>query len=289
MNYEEFKSRILEELPGRLPGKLKGATLEVGKKMKNNINHECIFIKSDNTNITPVLDLEEMFILCKNDRYFINTICFIINKQLQDVPDLPNLSKDFILKNVYFSLINQENNVEMLKKIKSIPFMDLSITYRINLTDDEHSISSTYINQKLMEIFDIKEEELFKHAWLNTNENYRCEITPLTELLDMPFYKILSEYYPFYIITSKSKRNGSIGMLDVDILEKATKKIGTGIKIICPVQEELFVVPETVDSKLLKMIIKDIQQNVTDCIKLSESIYIFDLKTKKLKKAVINE
>lgn len=277
VSYEEFKELTVNVFNEIIP------EIEVVKTKKNNVESDSIRVKAVNRKVhcTPVIHIDEAyreFLLDPEDiNKFIGVLAMNFKDRYENIPEGIDsidsiLDWNYIKENIFCVLINTELNKDILEERPHRKFMNLSVTYKINVSiGGERNNAEVAIDNKFMEIIGKTEEELYQMAYVNT--------------LDI----LETEKYPYVEVGKVIQGNSSATMLMYEYFLKAmADEIGDNLLIIPSSMDDLIFMP-------LSCVDEDMLFNVNEIIKignsemvspdriLSNNAYIYDKNNEKLR------
>jgi hypothetical protein len=149
---------------------------------------------------------------------------------------IPEDAKEFILKNVIFSVENRRKWKDILRDAPHIPFLDIEIMYRIARPDDEDGISQPLI-RTLPE--NITAKELYKAAKQNMNRT-KFTVRNLDDFLGEMTGVRLGRI-DAYIATNEKGIYGATALLRHDLLKELSQRL----------RSDLYIVPSSVHEILI--------------------------------------
>ena len=247
-------------------------------------------------NAHPVFYLNDIYEYynCCGDIY--STANYVVNEVKKTYENLPNINVnlDTIKEKVFFTIVNREQNEELLK---SIPYRtvlnDLAVIYRVKISETRNFL----LTNKVLSDIPVSEEELYKLAYLNTPnllgnvckmdlENWyinelKMILTDTTSFIyDSKIES--SEMGEDKIYVFKYKNSNAFGasvILYKDILENTADYVHDNLIITFPSMDELVVTSEKNIEKLAKIC----ENNTIPLHKfLTVNQYKYDWKTKKI-------
>lgn len=189
-----------------------------------------------------------------------NRIIRAINRSLEDgaadgiVERLQSLlaDKEQLLNSLLPHVVNYEWNKEMLKTLPHRRYLDLAITYEIEIEGVGHaSISTCRVRNGMMDLMELDEPELYKAAMRNARLR-KYQVMPIWDLIErnmmrngfrpkavpFPGEAEMSEHeietaavdklIPMFVITNENMDKGAYGIVDTELL----KSISDGFEIV---------------------------------------------------------
>ena len=259
LNYEEFKEKIKAEILTYLPKVYEGSEIKIIQAIKTN-DHKLdgLMIRRRKCNVAPNIYLNAFYADYTDGRPIEDIMMSIAEIRVHHDVDTYVDAEEFlgyekIKDHIYMSVINYERNPEILKDRPYRRFLDLAITYYVNISEcdtlgivpDGRLVMN--MTNELMEEFNITEEELYDIAKRNTSRKDNVYLSPLQEELrkrssglvfDDPFGKVAS------ILTNKDALRGAALIACDNVLKDLADKYDTDIYVFPLSVDEVIVVPE---------------------------------------------
>ena len=294
MTYDEFKKYFLDEVSKKLPGDVCTKVEEI--KKINGVKVDGVTFFREGVNCSPRIYLEGYY-----KKYVdgdeINTLvdtfvnCYEKNQIIIENCDF-DFFKDYerVKDRIFFKVINKEKNEELLKEVPYREFLDLAIVYYYLLDEKliKENLSTILITNKILEMWEINEEEIKSAAFINTPQLFPLKVESmervLTRLLGRNiFIDIDTEALsctPLYVISNDRLMYGAGAMLYKDALKNIAGRTGEDMYIIPSSINELIVAPvsflETDFIISLKDMINMVNKNeVAEQEVLSNNLYFY--------------
>lgn len=289
MNYDEFITCLvagLQDIYG------KDTVITTEKILKNNgkYYHGLWINPKAAGNIIPVIYMDGIYEEYKNGSMNMEEctreVCRIReeNECREDTSRFASglMDWEFVKDKIYPILLLAEDNRELLQKLVSIPFLDLSISYIIRGSKRE----CVKIKQAMLDSYGIDKQELHEKAMENMErDGYRFQ--DMEDLLnDMLRESGLGEnglqveefeHGKMYVLTNNVKLYGAAGILDKKLVREFTD--GRNFFILPSSIHETIFVPadEGHDRKELDQMIAEINgATVAEEERLSDHCYYYD-------------
>lgn len=191
MTYELFKTEIIEKIKGFLPPEFHGGEIKIETITKTNKRREALMVspKSEGGDfMTPVIYLDEAwaeYLNLKDPdamgsilRRIARTINHKTKKMGFNMMDVIKERRDEIVT----CLVNTEMNQELLEAVPHREFQDLSIVYKLFLSDgspEEIPNDVVTIDDTILKELRMTEEELFDLAYENRKRLFPVKIHDL--------------------------------------------------------------------------------------------------------------
>lgn len=290
MKYKRFKEELKKEVEREVRTGAEVLFQEIARN--NQIKQDGMVVKWNGSNVSAILPLKDLYERYQESGSMEQTVSKAL-KMLEEKPKLPeeNLPKTWkeVRRNIQAELIHYDWNQEILRNLPHRRFLNFAVTYRIRVSISEEYKAGIRVNHRLMELWGIKEEELYEAAMENLkSEPY--QIQPMSKLLGEMLGTVLElpEDAPEeYVLSNTRFYYGATEMLREDILEKFSRKIGGNFYILPSSVHELILVPENayICTEYLREMVKEVNESVL--IKeewLSEDVYYYDSEMRKLRK-----
>lgn len=297
-NKEEFANSVVEGIRGAFPD----AKVMVGNVRKNNgIDLTAISIFQPGECISPNIYLEEFFNDYMLGKITIDEVVSVIVDTYEnaDVPKFETGLFDFesIKDKIECSLVNFEENEELLKTVPHIKFLDLAIVFRIRvdyLSPSSTTVASVLVTDSHFSEWGISIDTL-KEVAVENIKRTGFEVVPMMDFIleklleDSPFSSDLNDLndllgvtevpdVPMYILSNHNKMRGAGVVLFA--LNEIEEKVGCKQFYVIPssIHEVIIYTGEDVDN--VKYLIEDANRNVvTKEDFLSDNLYYYDGET----------
>lgn len=179
---------------------------------------------------------------------------------------LSGLNRDVVLKNVRPVLINTESNASLLSDAVYLPYLDMSVVYRVFISD----VGSFVVTRALVDALNISGSELYEAAMSNLAQMF--VIRKMSELGSFP--TMCDEF--MLVVNTKDSMYGASVMALPGLLEQIGKVFDSDYYIIPSSIHEIICVPANleVDPGIIVDMIKvvNIEAVAPDDV-LSNSLY----------------
>lgn len=288
MSYEEFVSKLKEELEKSLGNEMVKVMITNDLQENNHMNGYGVIIRNLVYNISPVIRLNDFYQDYTKGRVFsniVNQICEIykehIPKEDFDVSKILKFenAKDHIVARLY----GTENNAAFLSGKPYTPVEDLVVTYYIHLGYQDESLMSVPITEELRKIYGISTEELHELAMKNTLRIFPPQLQSMKDLMgNLMREDIMREFeipmeeaeelikdrfdseLPMYVLTNPEKLYGAISVLSPDTMDAIAKEVGEKFYVIPSSVHECLILPmnDTYSLRELEQMVKEV--NLTE-------------------------
>lgn len=318
LNYEEFKEKIKEDIKDYMDEKYKDCGVVIRKVNKTNreVDGLNFYDIPGLKNATPTLYVNNLYEEYERTGNYEDVVRMAAETMENGIESFnKEIKADFLdtsrLKdNVFFTLINAEQNRELLKTVPHREFEDLAIVYRWNLGNDSLGTYTNLVNNDLAEKEGLTENDLYNAASKNTKELFPVSIKNMNEVIgemifgesgiDEEMQKEFSEVMQetpdencMYVITNESKLFGAASMLYEEPIHELAEQVGGDLYILPSSVHEVIAVPADFDSpeELAEMVYEINMEQVDINDRLSNQVYHYDrdLRTLRLATDTINK
>lgn len=176
MDYQSFKDVVVEKILDFMPPEYANAIVEVHDVEKVNQTLDGLTIRKDKDQmITPSVYLNGYYELYQNNGNLEKTLTGLAENYCRacHTPEF-SVPTDFkeMKDKVVMTLINTEQNKEMLENLPHKEFQDLSVIFRVVVSKDENGIASAKVDYSIMKQMGVDPEQLFQLAAVNTKEMF---------------------------------------------------------------------------------------------------------------------
>lgn len=236
MNYEEFKEEITRMLRERFGDNIEFVPRQVYKTNLGKVDMLNIEDKeAEGTVCVPSVCLPEFYAWYQGGGSMEKMVLDIVDnyyqkKIKQTVFSLPDEIKDYekVKGRVYYRLLNQKKNREMLSEAPHFDFLDLTIAFYILALEEEEGIGSILISQELLECWGILAKELRDLAVENTPKLFPAQIDTMAAVIQkMSFGEVKEKTEkPPFVVSNDKRVNGFGAILYPGILRGIADKWG---------------------------------------------------------------
>lgn len=275
-NIKEFAA-VLQEMLGRQFGN--GFHVNVCESDRNNgVKRTGITIRENGFNIAPNIYLEDYFKEYQSGKT-LEAICRAVaetygKSRVQRNFEISQIAEfDAVKGKICFKLVNTEKNHEMLGKVPCRRFLDLSVIYYILYYRGSNDMTTTIINNSMMEMWKVDEEKLHECAVKNTPKLLKGRVFPMTDLFleDVGKKAIdcgscnmsVSEEEVMHIASNEARLNGAAVILYDDVLQSFAEKTGGDFFALPSSIHEFLFFPASklkADGEKLAQMVNDINQ-----------------------------
>lgn len=296
MEYEEFKEEIRERMQENLEP---GTEVSFRDLERNNgIKEEGLEVWEKGNTAAPVLHLDELYEGYGESGSMENAVSTAL-KLLEERPsvDIGAVPKTWEAAKgrIRAELVHYDWNRKTLKNTPHRKFLNLAVTYRVELPEIGGFHAGIRINSSLMELWGATEDELYREA-MDSLENELYIIQPIAELLGgmagIPtgaMRELPEEVTKQHVLSNGNCCYGAAGMLRKDLMEGFAEQAGGSFYILPSSIHDLILLPDdgSVSVECLKEMVKEVNKSAVAREEwLSEDVYYYDCEEKKVRIAL---
>ena len=208
-----------------------------------------------------------------------------------EMPDVNNITKEDIEKNLFYRIINAKKNKVLLDNLPHIIFLDLAIIFYYLCNKGSKEISSFKVDDTFADKWGMTADELYTIAQKNTPRIFPEKIDSIFDLvgkmnsMDDDIGYGSKKYCEMYILSNTSGISGAAAMLYSKKMHELATGLDADLYILPSSIHEVILVPFkekfTVDNLL--ELVKDINKNVLKPEDvLSDNVYYYARETKRI-------
>ena len=318
LNYEEFKEKIKDDIKDYMDEKYKDCGVFIRKVNKTNCEVDGLNFYNipGLKNATPTIyvnNLYEEYERTGNYEEVVRGEAETMEREIESFnkeikAELLDTSR--LKDNVFFTLINAEQNKELLKTVPHRKFEDLAIVYRWNIGSDSSGMYTNLVDSRLAKKEGLTENDLYNAARKNTKELLPVSVRNMNEIIseiifgdselsgemEEEFKEVMMETQDersMYVITNESKLYGAASILYEEPLHELAEKFGSDLYILPSSVHEVIAVSADMGSPddLAEMVYEINMEQVDIDDRLSNQVYCYDkdLRTLRLATDTINK
>lgn len=301
MDYEMFKDVVREKLMSLMPDELAGYSLRADRTGKVNETLDALHLVPPDClpdKLYPTVYLNHVYEEYKKSGDLQGTLeltAFYMAGACREAERKNSrINLQGAPESIVMSLVNTQQNREMLGYMPHREFEDLSIIYRY-VIDTGNPVESVPVTVKMAEKIGMGEEELFHAAVENTRRLFPPTTEPLKDVIvemfmDGGFSEEAAREMgnaiqaPIYCISNKMSINGAVSMLYGDVIHGLAERLGSDLYILPLSVHEVMAVPtEGVEPKeLAELVEKNNMSRIRLSERLSNQVYRYDSKQQTL-------
>ncbi|MBP3805936.1 MAG: hypothetical protein J6I76_18965 [Oribacterium sp.] len=289
MEYEVFVKQFLDELQQNMAAQ--GVELHRQEVTKNNgVVKDGVAVRYADSPVAPTVYLDDLYEMHK-DGYsvsnLVDTTAVNLEKHKNMAPEMPVLTTESAMENLYCVVVNTADNEEMLKNVPHEKLEDLSVVARFKVGND----GSFLVTNDICKTLRMTAEEVMEAAHANT-ERHKFTCQSMNEVLrEIILGEGMHESYvdeilhtqgeqcPMWVLSNESKIDGAVAMASQDTLKEAHEKLGEDYYILPSSRHEVILVPQSMVSNVedLKSMVHEVNiTEVSETDRLSDSVYHFN-------------
>lgn len=207
---------------------------------------------------------------------------------------LGNFQWKDVSQHIMFKLVNAERNNEQLLEMPHKLYLDLAVTYYLNLGGDRSGCYTAAVTNYQLQLWNIDKEQLHQTAMNNTCQQNPCILNNMLDILQgLNVIDGLDdnepdsfEESPFYVLSNERGIYGASAILYEGALEAFSLKHQTDLVILPSSIHEVLLLPDdgTLDYNELQKMVESVNAvEVPREEQLSSHVYHFSYMTKETK------
>lgn len=255
MNYEEFKSMILQRMQQLLPS---DTSVHLQTIRKNNgLKLDGLVISNQASNISPTIFLNYYY---EKQAVFpdLDAICRNILMTYEQNRSEEKIDADFftdytrICRHIAYRIINYEKNKELLETVPYVRYLDLAIVFYCLLSFSESGNATVLIHNTHLKLWDITAAQLYEQACMTTPAllpyDFRNMTSVISDLFSSPApadpeSAKAALFCPMYVLTNAQKLYGASCILYPGLLEAISEKLDSDLFILPSSIHEIILLP----------------------------------------------
>jgi hypothetical protein len=284
MNYEEFKQAFKAEMMVQVGG----PDMVVHEEQTARVNQtmDALIIAPAGSRIAAQIYLNDLYKEYEGGRSLISLVRESVDNlesSLRHMPEAPELSHDFLEKNLYLSVMNPEMNQVYLKDVPYEYLEDMAVVPRVRVNDE----ASFAVKDWMLGQYGFSREGLFQAARANMDrQEYQC--MSLTSMIGgMGFAD--TEPGPadsVYVLTNMTTIDGAAAILSERAMKQAREVVGEDFFILPSSRHEVILVPRSSSltvAEMTDMVVMANRTVVEDKDLLSDHVYRYNSSSGKIK------
>ena len=306
MEYDEFKERMANEFLNIYPTNGKNYKVEIKRIRKTNVEYDGLTVidkDAKGTSVLPTVYINGIYekYLHNEDLSFekalqdiVKLYIYAMNEVEAGMFDLSFLNNEKLLKErIVLSVINTEQNKELLKTLPHRNYLDLSIICHIAISENGRSTINYDMLNNLP--FGLTEDELFELAYKNTKRLHATTICSIMDAIndvrtELGFENVSDDLddmddaaIGMYVISNKSHINGAVSILDEEAFHSIAEKWESNLFIIPSSIHELIATRAYGNGNEVASMVATInQESILPEERLSNQVYFYDRNLRKI-------
>lgn len=302
ISFERFVEHMRKEQIKRFQGRL---AIEVQRVKENNgvFATDLIGKKSENSEVLAV---------CLDFYYEVYREGMALEQLADDIYDMFNTyeNPDYPLEElgdfehvkdkIFYKLVNYDKNLEVLKDIPHVPYLDLAVTFHVMVTRDEKGQSTCPVTHDYRRKWGRDIETLYELAKENTPRLFPASIESMDKVMEDIIRASLGGGYinlgqekflcgkkdsPSYVVSNIFGINGAAVILYPEVLKNLAFMEESDLVLLPSSIHEFLLLPyhNKLDMKNLKDIVERINRaEVPETDVLSDNVYLYDRERNKI-------
>jgi hypothetical protein len=295
VDFETFTELTKEKIAEKLPDvNIESITVSRVKKVNRELTG--LYVMREGESVAPNIFLDgfyEKYMVTGDIEEALDEIADEYMSLYDRIPrlDMDVANRDYILENVFVSLVNRNMNEGILAES---PYMDIEGMpelvgiYSVMLEMTDEGISSMRMKNSYMENIGITTEDLAAIALENTKRIFPTRIRPMEEMLHPGFTsdeseeKIPDSDIGMYVITNSVYSNGAAGILDKEKISELADKLNSNIMLVPSSTHEFIAISEGfISAEEMSEMVQTVNRDVVRLDeRLSDNVFLFDMNTK---------
>lgn len=302
MNYETFKQRVLDTFVDYLPASYRNKTLFVKPIEKVNRVADGLTFSGKDTNVSAIIYINDMYQDYLNNGNFIETLknaarCLAEGESAghKVLSLVQSLDEEKIKSNIFFRLINTEQNKSLLEHVPHKHFLDLAVIYQLKFFEKNESKEvNCILTNKMCKAF--PDIDLYNVALENSKRVMPAVICTMEDM----FMSIMNDSYSddafamlglaaihpesnrMWVITNSMADNGAAVILYAD-LKKISEELGADLYLLPSSIHEWLAVVDDGEPRTLPLLEHMVREANKDFVMwsdiLSDHVYRYCRKT----------
>nr|WP_305138728.1 DUF5688 family protein [uncultured Schaedlerella sp.] len=283
MDYTEFKEALKNLVQEKSDADMK---VEIIQILKNNqIKSENLTYKSQDYNLFPSIRLQELY-----QKYQELGMDWCVDQTVSILKNVKRVHEDQLMgswesakERIVVELVKESWNRELLEKLPYRAFLDLAVIYRLKMWECKSGDAVQTVTNKMMEHWNITEEELYEAALANLQKE-EFEIIGWNQVITDIVEEFIDEKHEgkfhewVYVFTNQSRIKGAAAMLRTDLLNGFAEAQVCDLFILPSSTHELMLLPAREDENAaeLRRIVRHINEEIVEEEeRLSDEVYYF--------------
>lgn len=169
----------------------------------------------------------------------------IPKEDLEMIEKTGRITREKVIDNVVFRIINANQNVNLLADVPHFEFLNLAVIYSVPLGIDFRGMHTSFkVTNEIASQMKISDRELYEAALNNALSYYKFEIISMEQILEsMGIEGTQTDEMPLYVCTGKEKMNGAAILLYPQYFHTIADKEDSDLYIIPSSIHEVLAIP----------------------------------------------
>ncbi len=249
MKFQEFIDIVEYRLSQRLEGVVQLRRQQVRKN--NGLLYEGFLFVDPVFNVSPTIYLEPYFHRHLEGVSLEDVIEDIYALYQENIPQVDFDATSFTdlekaRERIVLKLINRSRNMDLLKEVPFIPFMDLAVVFVCNVSDLMGEYASILIRNEHLALWDISLEELFSMGLSNSPKNQPVIVENMADHINrfQDIEEVFFQEVTLLILSNVYKIHGASVMLYPGILQMIAEEYESDLIILPSSIHEVLLIPK---------------------------------------------
>ncbi len=262
-----------------------GVSVSVHTAQKNNgVCRKGISLSERGSNISPTIYLEEYYRQFQKGysvEDVVQEILLLYRKIRFPKPWKEEALKDYpVLKNrILYRIVNRQANRELLKKVPSVPYLNLSIVFHVLLEINTCGIATMPVRNEHLMMWKVTCEEIYKQACQNTQKIFPCDFKSMRAMIaEFTGVEDKKREDEMYVLSNEIRSFGAAAILYPGCLEKIRNYLGEDYYVLPSSVHEVIIVRKSAapDKKYLNEMVSEINESQVEAEEvLSDNAYFY--------------
>lgn len=315
MSYEEFLKEIKDHILDYLPAeKRENATVTLKTVEKNNgVFMEGLSIHYPQINISPTVYLLPYYSAYLHNGFDLEGIMMDIARVFHSVEldhsiDIDRIfCPEYLKDHLYFTVVGQQDNIEMLKTMPHEPIHDMALIYEIDVSEIMGESASISVTNQNLNALGMELPDLQAAASQNTPILKPYSLQPMCDKIRELLINDLqvggmtaedglieavnalmesSDIPPLYVLSNQEGIQGAAAMYYPGVMDEVAKTLGGSFYIMPSSIHEVIVLPKSagIPFENLAELVREINGStvISDTDVLTNNVYSYNSRTKEL-------
>ena len=295
LSYEEFVTYIWENVEAVLNDESETEVVLTETAKNNGVMSEIMTVRKEGENAAPVFymrDIYEQYLRGASADHLIDQMIVICRQCHADM--MPMIGEWFesfenIRDRIIFRVVNYEKNRQRIAHCPFIRKLDLALTFRVLIEEEENQIGTVLISNDLMKRWEVTDSDLYKLAVTNMQRLWKGVVEPVRDMIfEMADAQLSEEYHtfleendgagemPLYVMTNEIRLNGASVLFYTDCLKSFAASVGRDVFVLPSSIHEVLLIPveEDVSAWDMRQVVEAVNhQLVSEEEVLSNHVY----------------
>lgn len=284
--YELFVNEVTEAL--RVIAGTEYTVIPRKERRNNSVILDGLLLQKENERVAPNVYLNHYYADYRNGKCAekiaeeILALCREKREEILALTEKLDFSSEYVSKHLYYRLIGQESNEELLKEIPHRTYLNLAVVYYWVVYEEGEQIGSIMMTKRQMERFGWKEEQLLELAQENTPRLFPM----MTKGMDEIVGELLAhqDELQMLVLSNEKGINGAACLMYPGVLQRLEEAMKGSFYVLPSSIHELIVLPDNGASAvhLCEMVYCINRTHLPQEDVLSDTVYYYSKETGEL-------